>query len=162
MRKTVSRTRPIGRPGELAGPLKETSKMTQQWQLICKVDDIPLCGARVVRRGLAWQELPGVAIFRTGEDRIFVLLDQCPHQGGGVLSDGRVCGNRVACPRHQVDVALESGQAVAPARGCTKCYSVRVEHGNVYLDMNELNAPASRAEAALAGLYAVAPHIQMA
>ncbi len=38
-------------------------------------------------------------------------------------------------------------------------YAVKVEDGKVYLDVNELNAPASRAEAALAGSFAVAPHV---
>lgn len=135
--------------------------MTEQWKMICKVDDIPMLGARVVRRGLAWQELPGVAIFRTSEDKIFVLLDQCPHKGGP-LSQGIVFGERVACPLHNVNIALDSGCAVAPDEGCTKTYSVKVEQGNVFLDLNELNAPATKAEQALAGAFGIAPHIEAA
>lgn len=131
--------------------------MTQQWKMICKVDDIPVLGARVVKRGLAWQELPPVALFRAGDDHIFALLDACPHKGGP-LSQGIVFGHRVACPLHNQNIDLESGEAVAPDHGCTKKYSVKVEHGNVYLDLNELNAPATRAEAALAGTFAVTPH----
>ncbi|HEY0063698.1 MAG TPA: hypothetical protein VGC21_16390 [Telluria sp.] len=38
-----------------------------------------------------------------------------------------------------------------------RVYSIRIEGEKVYLDANELNAPASRAEAALAGQLAVAP-----
>ena len=133
--------------------------MAEQWKMICKVDEIPMIGARIVERGLAWQELPGVALFRTGDNKVFGLLDLCPHQGGGRLSQGRVCGGQVACPLHNIDVALDSGCAVAPAKGCVRQYKVRVEQGKVYLDMNELRAPASRAEAALAGLFAAAPHV---
>ncbi|HEU4775474.1 MAG TPA: hypothetical protein VFS95_01535 [Telluria sp.] len=40
-----------------------------------------------------------------------------------------------------------------------RSYTVRLEGDKVLLDLNELNAPASRAEAALAGHFAVAPHI---
>ncbi|MES2324840.1 MAG: hypothetical protein V4633_21485 [Pseudomonadota bacterium] len=36
-------------------------------------------------------------------------------------------------------------------------YTVRVEGGRVYLDLNELNAPASRAEAALGDAWSVIP-----
>lgn len=131
--------------------------MPEQWKLICKVKDIPPLGARLVPRGLAWQELPGVAVFRTAEDQVFALLDSCPHQGGP-LSQGAVLGEQVRCPRHQWNIALESGCAVAPEQGCTRRYSVRIDDGKVYLDLNELNAPASRAEAALAGAFGVAPH----
>ena len=133
--------------------------MAEQWQMICKVDEIPMLGVRVVERGLAWQELPGVAIFRTGDNRIFGLLDLCPHPDGGRLSQGLVCGEQVLCPLHGIGVALDSGHVVAPATGCARPYKVRVEQGNVYMDMNELRAPASRAEAALAGLFATMTHV---
>jgi nitrite reductase (NADH) small subunit len=133
--------------------------MPEQWKLICKVKDIPPGGAHHVPRGLAWQELPGVAVFRTEDDRIFALLDSCPHQGA-LLSLGSVQGEHVQCPLHQWNIALETGCAVAPEQGCTRRYSVKVEDGRIYLDLMELNAPASRAEAALAGTYGVAPMVR--
>lgn len=133
--------------------------MPEQWKLVCKVKDIPPGGARHVPRGLAWQELPGVAVFRTVEDRVFALLDSCPHKGGP-LSDGTVLGEHVQCPRHQWHIELETGCAVAPEQGCTRRYTVKVEDGKIYLDVLELNAPASRAEAALAGAYGVAPLVR--
>ena len=135
--------------------------MSEQWKLICKVDDIAVLGARVVARGLAWQELLNVALFRTSEDKIFALLDRCPHKGGP-LSQGIVFGDKVACPLHNWNIELGSGCAVAPDVGCTKKYSVKVEDGNVFLDANELNAPADKAEAALAGSFSVTPHIEIA
>lgn len=130
--------------------------MPQQWKLVCKVKDIPVAGACLVPRGLAWQELPGVAVFRTADERIFALLDSCPHKGGP-LSQGTVLAEHVQCPRHAWNISLETGCAVAPEQGCTRRYAVKVEEGKVYLDLLELNAPASRAEAALAGTYGVAP-----
>ncbi len=132
--------------------------MSEQWKVICKVSDIPVLGARVVQRGLAWQELPNVAVFRSSEDKVFALLDRCPHKGGP-LSQGIVFGETVACPLHNWNIELGSGCANAPDHGCAKKYTVKVEDGKVYLDLNELNAPASKAEAALAGAHAVAPHV---
>ena len=135
--------------------------MSEQWKMICKVKDIPVLGARVVLRGLAWQELPGVAVFRNSEDKVFALLDRCPHKGGP-LSQGIVFGESVACPLHNWSIDLGSGCAAAPDVGCTTRYSVKIDDGKVYLDAAELNAPADKAEAALAGSFAVAPHIETA
>jgi len=46
-----------------------------------------------------------------------------------------------------VNARLDGG----PERGGPRDYRVKVENGKIYLDLLELNAPASRAEAALAG-----------
>jgi nitrite reductase (NADH) small subunit len=110
--------------------------MSQQWKTVCSVADIPVLGARVVKRAAK----PDVAIFRNGEDRIFALLDRCPHKGGP-LSQGIVFGEKVACPLHNWNIQLDSGCATAPDEGCTQRFSVKVEEGLVFLDMNEINAP---------------------
>lgn len=133
--------------------------MSEQWKVICKVADIPMLGARVVRRGLAWQELPNVAIFRTEGDKIFALLDRCPHKGGP-LSQGIVFSDKVACPLHNWNIDLGSGSAAAPDVGCAKRFAVKVENGLVSLDINEVSAPASKAEMALADSFSVATHVE--
>ena len=57
------------------------------WKLICRLEDIPVLGARrLPRRGGG-----DVAIFRNAEDKVFALLDRCPHKGGP-LSQGIVFG----------------------------------------------------------------------
>lgn len=117
--------------------------MSQQWKAICKVADIPVLGARVVQRA----EKPDVAIFRNSEDKVFALLDRCPHKGGP-LSQGIVFGERVACPLHNWNIKLDSGCAVEPDEGCTQKFSVKVEDGKVFLDVNELNTLAIHIEAA--------------
>ncbi len=71
-------------------------------------------------------------------------------------------GETVACPLHNWNIELGTGCAVAPDVGCAKKYSVKVENGDVYLDLNELTAPASRAEAALGGQLSVLPHVEAA
>ncbi|HEX2603499.1 MAG TPA: nitrite reductase small subunit NirD [Oxalicibacterium sp.] len=115
--------------------------MSNEWKVICRVDDIPVLGSRVVQR----KDQPNVAIFRNSEDKVFALLDKCPHKGGP-LSQGIVFGERVACPLHNWSIELNSGCAVAPDEGCTQRFAVKVENGEVSLDLHELNAPSDVAK----------------
>lgn len=108
--------------------------MPDQWKIICKVDDIPRLGARVVQRGI---DKTNVAVFRTSGDKVFALLDSCPHKGGP-LSQGIVYGEKVACPLHNWQIELDSGCASAPDEGCTRHFAVKVEQGDVYLNLAEL------------------------
>jgi nitrite reductase (NADH) small subunit len=117
--------------------------MSQEWKAVCNVADIPVLGARIVKRATA----PDIAIFRNGEDKIFALLDRCPHKGGP-LSQGIVFGERVACPLHNWNIELGNGQAVAPDTGCAQSFSVKVDAGTVYLNLLELDLPAVKQEAA--------------
>ena len=103
------------------------------WKPICDVTDIPVLGARRVERakGIA------VAVFRNSEDRVFALLDRCPHKGGP-LSQGIVFGESVACPLHNWSIGLADGCAKSPDEGCTVPFTVKVEAGRVHLDSTEL------------------------
>ena len=105
------------------------------WKAICRVDDIPVLGARRVRLAAG----ADVAIFRTSDDRVFALLDRCPHKGGP-LSQGIVFGDHVACPLHNWGISLVDGQARAPDVGCTTPFAVRVDAGEVSLLASELAA----------------------
>ena len=105
------------------------------WKAICKVEDVPVLGARRLERA---QGGP-VAIFRNAEDKVFALLDRCPHKGGP-LSQGIVFGESVACPLHNWTIGLADGCARAPDQGCTQRFSVRIDNGVVHLDLDELNS----------------------
>lgn len=102
---------------------------TGEWTRVCRVEDIPKLGARVVKSADG-----NIAVFRNGEDEVFALADKCPHKGGP-LSQGIVFGRKVACPLHNWNVQLEDGCAVAPDQGCTRCYPVKIEGGEVFLQM---------------------------
>ena len=108
-----------------------------EWKAICPVTDIPVLGARRVERAQG----SAVAIFRTSEDKVFALLDRCPHKGGP-LSQGIVFGESVACPLHNWTIGLNDGCAKTPDEGCTTKFSVQVEAGVVHLDLDELNSVA--------------------
>ncbi len=106
-----------------------------QWKPICTVEDIPKLGARRVQRAKGCE----VAVFRAADDQVFALLDRCPHKGGP-LSQGIVFGHSVACPLHNWSIGLTNGCAQAPDEGCTPKFSVKVEDGQVFLDVEELNS----------------------
>ena len=116
------------------------------WKEICRIDDIPLLGARRVARehGL------DVAIFRNAANEVFALLDRCPHKGGP-LSQGIVFGQHVACPLHNWTISLQDGLAQAPDEGCTPRFAVKLENGFVHLDANELAGHATEFTRPVAG-----------
>ena len=51
--------------------------MTGSWIDIGGLDDIPAPGARVVKTNSG-----DAAVFRTADDRVFALRDQCPTRAG--------------------------------------------------------------------------------
>ena len=107
------------------------------WKVICRVEDIPVLGARRVARDGA----VAVAVFRNADDKVFALLDRCPHKGGP-LSQGIVFGDSVACPLHNWTIGLADGCAKAPDVGCTTPFACKVEDGQVMLDADELRSRA--------------------
>jgi nitrite reductase (NADH) small subunit len=103
------------------------------WTPICRIEDIPVLGARRVARDTGLD----VAVFRNDSDEVFALLDRCPHKGGP-LSQGIVFGTSVACPLHNWSIGLCDGQAQAPDSGCTPRFEIKIEAGVVHLKHDEL------------------------
>lgn len=99
--------------------------MDDTWTDVGTLNELPRLGARTVKtpRG-------DVALFRTGDDEVFALLDRCPHKHGP-LSQGIVHGRSVTCPLHNWVISLETGQALGADKGCTPKIAVRVEAGRV-------------------------------
>ncbi len=102
------------------------------WIQVGKLEDIPRQGSRVVNTPTG-----EIALFRSMDDRVFALNNCCPHKGGP-LSQGIVHGKRVTCPLHSWVIELETGNAVAPDIGCAHRHEVRVAHGVLFLDVEEL------------------------
>ena len=99
------------------------------WTDVGAVTDIPLRGARRVPTPEG-----DIAVFRTGDGRVFALRDQCPHKGGP-LSQGIVHGHAVACPLHNWNIDLASGEPMGAdkGKGCTPVVPLRVEGGRIFL-----------------------------
>lgn len=100
------------------------------WLDICALEEINPLGSRIVAGPKG-----NIAIFRTSTDEVFALDDRCPHKGGP-LSQGIIYGKRVACPLHNWQIELDSGQAVAPDVGCAHRHQAKVENGRVLLILN--------------------------
>lgn len=100
------------------------------WIKIASLDEIPRLGARVIKIGAA-----SIAVFRTSDDQVFAMKDECPHKKGP-LSQGIVHGSSVTCPLHNWKIDLASGEALGPDKGCTNTYPVKVENGVVYLGLS--------------------------
>ncbi|MET0024156.1 MAG: nitrite reductase small subunit NirD [Sedimenticola sp.] len=100
-----------------------------EWLTIGPLEAIPQLGARVIESAEG-----DIAIFRTGDDQVFALRDHCPHKGGP-LSQGIVFENKVACPLHNWNIDLASGEAVAPDEGCAGHYEVKVQDGLVMVSL---------------------------
>ncbi|MES9966931.1 MAG: nitrite reductase small subunit NirD [Sedimenticola sp.] len=100
-----------------------------EWLTIGPLETVPQLGARVIESSDG-----DIAIFRTGDDQVFALRDHCPHKGGP-LSQGIVFENKVACPLHNWNIDLASGEAVAPDEGCAGHYEVKVQDGMVMVNL---------------------------
>ncbi len=103
--------------------------IAHDWRDVGAVADIPLRGARRVQTAQG-----DIAIFRTGDERVFALIDRCPHKGGP-LSQGIVHGQAVACPLHNWTIDLATGEPTGAdaGKGCAPTIPVRIEAGRVLL-----------------------------
>jgi nitrite reductase (NADH) small subunit len=98
------------------------------WIEVGRVEDVPARGARVVRTPLG-----EVAVFRTGTDEVFALVNRCPH-ANGPLSEGIVHDRSVTCPLHGRVISLVTGRMREPDVGCTPTLPVQVdEDGTIRL-----------------------------
>ena len=99
------------------------------WFDVGLLEDIPVRGARRIHTPAGV-----VALFRTGDDRLFALKDQCPHKRGP-LADGMVCGHAVACPLHNWMIDLATGLPLGAdaGKGSTPTVPVTLEAGRVFV-----------------------------
>jgi hypothetical protein len=84
-----------------------------RWTDICDLDDIPPLGARRVRRADGVE----IAVFRAADDRVFALLDRCPHKGGPLSSGQRLLYLVRRCRGYRVDGLAGIGRDHGRHRG---------------------------------------------
>jgi nitrite reductase (NADH) small subunit len=99
------------------------------WIDVGAITDIPLRGARRVPTPKG-----DVAIFRTGDGRLFALKDSCPHKQGP-LSQGIIHGHAVTCPLHGWNIDLANGEAMGAdqGKGCTPVVPLEIRAGRILL-----------------------------
>ena len=100
------------------------------WIAIGSISEIPLRGARCINT-------PGgkIAVFRTGDDRVFAIDDHCPHKGGP-LSQGIVHGASVTCPLHNWVISLETGKALGADQGCVRTIPVKRDGDTILISID--------------------------
>lgn len=104
------------------------------WIDVGALGEIPKRGARVVRTPFG-----PVAIFLTGDGKVFAIEDRCPHRGGP-LSQGIVHGTAVTCPLHNWVISLETGEAQGADSGCVTRLPLRFDAGRILLDLAPMAA----------------------
>ena len=104
------------------------------WIDIGDLNDVPRRGARCIKTPLG-----KIAVFRTAEDRVFAIDDQCPHKGGP-LSQGIVHGAQVTCPLHNWVFSLETGVAQGADEGAVRTYPLRLHNNRILIDADSFAA----------------------
>ena len=99
-----------------------------EWIDVGPLSAIPIRGARTVPVAGGDE----VALFRTGDNQVFALVNRCPHKHGP-LSQGIVHGHAVSCPLHNWRISLATGEALGEDKGCTPTIPVKVDGGRVLL-----------------------------
>ncbi len=102
---------------------------TLSWTDVGAVTDVPLRGARRVPTPAG-----DIAVFRTGDNELFALLDRCPHKQGP-LSQGIIHGRSVTCPLHNWSIDLATGEPLGAdaGAGCAPTVPVRIADGRILL-----------------------------
>ena len=106
------------------------------WVEIGRVESIPRRGARCVNTPAG-----RIAVFRTAEDQVFAIEDQCPHKGGP-LSQGIVHGAQVTCPLHNWVFSLETGEAQGADKGSVRTIPLNVVDGRILMAVAAMLAAA--------------------
>ena len=99
------------------------------WVDVGAVDDVPVHGARRVETMIG-----DVSVLKTGDGELYALLDRCPHKQGP-LSAGIVHGHAVACPLHNWNIDLLTGEPMGAdaGKGCTPTVPLEVSDGRIRL-----------------------------
>ncbi|MBR0656160.1 Rieske 2Fe-2S domain-containing protein [Plastoroseomonas arctica] len=100
-----------------------------EWVRAAAAADIPEGGAVVVEVAAG----EPVAIFRN-EGQLSAVSNLCAHQNGP-LGEGRVVDGCITCPWHGFQYRLADGCAPAPYTEKLATYRLRVEGGEVFLDV---------------------------
>ncbi len=97
------------------------------WIDIGTIDAIPRRGARCVNTPTG-----KIAVFRTQEDQIFAIENNCAHKAGP-LAEGIVHGASVTCPLHNWVFDLATGQALGADEGQVKTFPTEVVDGRIFM-----------------------------
>ena len=75
-----------------------------------------------------------ILLVRIG-DRTYAYEDRCAHLGVA-LSEGRLEGDVLTCSAHDWQYDVRSGKGINPASACLTPFAVRIEAGNIMVDVD--------------------------
>jgi nitrite reductase (NADH) small subunit len=116
----------------------EESK-TGQWFLACKADDV-ITDAGVCVKYKDEQ----IAIFNfSRRNEWYATQNECPHKRQMALSRGMIGAQgdepKIACPFHKKTFSLKTGECLSGDECAIKTYPVKVEDGNVFIQLTNQN-----------------------
>lgn len=99
--------------------------MTIEWTDVAAESEFePGSCRRLVAEGVT------MAVFNI-DGRYYAIEDICSHEAE-TLSNGKLCGLEITCPRHEARFSLVTGEALSPpAYEPVAVFPVRVENGRV-------------------------------
>lgn len=108
------------------------------WFKACKTNDVPHDGGVCVK-----YKQEQIAIFYFArKNQWFATQNECPHKQQMILSRGILgdsCGEpKVACPFHKQTFSLKTGENLNGEEFCIKTYPVKIENGEVFIDVSVL------------------------
>ena len=106
------------------------------WKAVAKVSEVSPESARVVQAGALTLAL------LYGKDGLFAIDNVCPHSGGAI-GEGLVQGNTVTCPLHGWQFDGKTGACLSAKRPNQRQYAVKIEGGDVLVEVPEPTAPAT-------------------
>lgn len=105
------------------------TETTENWIVVGHLNDIARRGSRCVK-GPRF----AIALFRTADDQVYAIEDNCPHKNGP-LSQGIVHDGCVTCPLHNWVINLKSGEVLGEDNQIVRTVPVKIENGLIHIDM---------------------------
>jgi toluene monooxygenase system ferredoxin subunit len=96
---------------------------------VAALDD--LWGGEMTARIVAGRK---ILLVRIG-DHTYAYEDRCAHLGVA-LSEGRLDGDVLTCSAHDWQYDVRSGKGINPASACLTPFAVRIEAGNIMVDVD--------------------------
>ena len=113
----------------------EPEKRSTSWVRVGAIADFPRDGGAAIKYGRVQ-----IAVFNfTSRGEWYACQNMCPHRKAFVLSRG-IVGDvagvpKIACPLHKKTFSLVSGESLQQEEYSIRTFPVRVEDGDVYLDL---------------------------
>jgi len=102
--------------------------MLETWTEICRLDEFPSSGRKLVKlNGIE------IALFNVG-GTIYAIKNRCPHRSGPLIRGFIDPTGGIKCPMHGWRFDLRDGSSERPAKATV--YPVTIENGMLYLRLS--------------------------